>query len=83
MKNVFFFYLILFFICLSALASRCLQLVVHFIPQVKHHFEKTLPAKNSNMLKNFEKIVKVSCTAKGIHGTVCFWRLSCPIPYLD
>ncbi|KAK3799206.1 hypothetical protein RRG08_054333 [Elysia crispata] len=41
-----------------ALASRCLQLVVHFIPQVKDHFEKTLPAKNSNMLKNFEKIVK-------------------------
>ncbi|GFO34669.1 vacuolar protein sorting-associated protein 54 [Plakobranchus ocellatus] len=41
-----------------ALASRCLQLVVHFIPQVKNHFEKTLPSKNSNMLKNFEKIVK-------------------------
>ncbi|XP_055878405.1 vacuolar protein sorting-associated protein 54-like [Biomphalaria glabrata] len=41
-----------------ALASRCLQLVVFFIPQVKEHFEQTLPAKNSNMLKNFKKITK-------------------------
>ncbi|KAH9492137.1 Vacuolar protein sorting-associated protein 54 [Bulinus truncatus] len=41
-----------------ALASRCLQLVVYFIPQVKEHFQQTLPAKNSSMLKNFRKITK-------------------------
>ncbi|XP_005105432.1 vacuolar protein sorting-associated protein 54 [Aplysia californica] len=41
-----------------ALASRCLQLVVHFIPKVKDHFQQTLPGKSSNMLKNFEKITK-------------------------
>ncbi|XP_059162302.1 vacuolar protein sorting-associated protein 54-like [Physella acuta] len=41
-----------------ALASRCLQLVVFFIPQVTEHFEQTLPAKNISMLKNFKKIKK-------------------------
>ncbi|BFZ07694.1 hypothetical protein BsWGS_10733 [Bradybaena similaris] len=41
-----------------ALASRCLQLVVRFLPDVKAHFEHTLPVKNSNMLKNFEKVMK-------------------------
>ncbi|CAL1541636.1 unnamed protein product [Lymnaea stagnalis] len=41
-----------------ALASRCLQLVVYFIPQVKDHFQQTLPDKNSSMLKNFKKITK-------------------------
>ena len=47
----------LFFI--SALASRCLQLVVFFIPKVREHFDKALSGKSSNLLKNFEKITKV------------------------
>jgi len=41
-----------------ALASRCLQLVVFFIPRVRDHFEKALSGKSSNMIKNFEKITK-------------------------
>ncbi|CAG5127416.1 unnamed protein product [Candidula unifasciata] len=41
-----------------ALACRCLQLVVRFLPDVKAHFEHTLPVKNSNMLKHFEKVMK-------------------------
>ncbi|KAK7506845.1 hypothetical protein BaRGS_00001696 [Batillaria attramentaria] len=40
------------------LASRCLQLVVHYIPRVQAHFEAALPAKNHSMLKHFDKIVK-------------------------
>ena len=43
----------------SGLASRCLQLVVHYIPRVQAHFEAALPAKNHSMLKHFDKIVKV------------------------
>lgn len=41
-----------------ALASRCLQLVVFFIPRVRDHFEQSLSGKSSNMIKNFEKITK-------------------------
>ena len=43
---------------ISALASRCLQLVVHYVPRVKAHFDAALPAKNHSMLKHFDKIVK-------------------------
>ncbi|ESO85430.1 hypothetical protein LOTGIDRAFT_229439 [Lottia gigantea] len=40
-----------------ALASRCLQLIVHYIPKVKNHFQEKLPQKNQNMLKYFEQVV--------------------------
>ena len=48
----------------SGLASRCLQLVVHYIPRVQAHFEAALPAKNHSMLKHFDKIVKVGVPDK-------------------
>ena len=48
----------------SGLASRCLQLVVHYIPRVQAHFEAALPAKNHSMLKHFDKIVKVGVPEK-------------------
>ncbi|XP_071079341.1 vacuolar protein sorting-associated protein 54-like [Haliotis cracherodii] len=41
-----------------ALASRALQLVVHYMPRVKAHFEDQLPSRNVNMLKHFEQIIK-------------------------
>lgn len=41
-----------------ALASRCLQLVVHYIPRVHAHFAAAVPAKNHGMLKHFNKIDK-------------------------
>lgn len=41
-----------------ALASRCLQLIVHYLPSVKSHFESQLTNKQLNMLKHFEQLFK-------------------------
>ncbi|KAK3094215.1 hypothetical protein FSP39_025511 [Pinctada imbricata] len=41
-----------------ALASRCLQLVVHYMPKVRTHFEDRLIAKNKTMLKHFDQVQK-------------------------
>ncbi|XP_064600313.1 vacuolar protein sorting-associated protein 54-like [Liolophura sinensis] len=41
-----------------ALASRCLQLIVFYIPLVKTHFQAHLSAKQVNMLKHFDQISK-------------------------
>ncbi|KAK6181724.1 hypothetical protein SNE40_009521 [Patella caerulea] len=41
-----------------ALASRCLQLIVHYIPKVRQHFQDKLPSKNQSMLKYFDQVVK-------------------------
>lgn len=43
----------------SALASRCLQLVLHFVPAVKHHFESYLPANQMHMLRHVGQMEKV------------------------
>ena len=43
-----------------ALASRCLQLVVHFLPIVRLHFTSRLSGKQTNMLKHFDSVIKVS-----------------------
>jgi len=45
----------------AALASRCLQLVVHYMPMVRQHFEGKLLNKHVNMLKHFDQISKVCC----------------------
>lgn len=44
----------------TALASRCLQLVVYFIPKVRQHFEEKLVSKNKSMLRNLDQVQKVS-----------------------
>ncbi|XP_062586622.1 vacuolar protein sorting-associated protein 54-like isoform X2 [Saccostrea cucullata] len=44
-----------------ALASRCLQLVVYFIPKVRVHFEGRLASKNKTMLKHLDQIQKDYC----------------------
>ncbi|KAL4639934.1 vacuolar protein sorting-associated protein 54 [Arapaima gigas] len=41
-----------------ALASRCLQLVVHFIPIIRAHFETKLQPKQYNILRHFDHITK-------------------------
>ncbi|XP_013401710.1 vacuolar protein sorting-associated protein 54-like isoform X1 [Lingula anatina] len=41
-----------------ALASRCLQLIAFYIPMAKAHFEIRLPAKQLNMLKYFDQVLK-------------------------
>uniref|UniRef100_A0A4W3GHA1 Vacuolar protein sorting-associated protein 54 n=1 Tax=Callorhinchus milii TaxID=7868 RepID=A0A4W3GHA1_CALMI len=41
-----------------ALASRCLQLIVHYIPIIRVHFEARLQPKQYNMLRHFEHITK-------------------------
>ncbi|XP_041352361.1 vacuolar protein sorting-associated protein 54-like [Gigantopelta aegis] len=41
-----------------ALASRALQLVVHFMPRVQDHFQIMLPQRNQNMMKHLGQIVK-------------------------
>ncbi len=43
----------------SALASRCLQLVVHYIPVIRAHFETRLQPKQYSILRHFGHITKV------------------------
>ena len=52
------------FILLLALTSRCLQLVALYIPIVKDFFTQRLPPKQQVLLKNFDKIYKVSFRGK-------------------
>ncbi|XP_061889023.1 vacuolar protein sorting-associated protein 54 isoform X1 [Entelurus aequoreus] len=41
-----------------ALASRCLQLVVFYIPVIRRHFESKLQAKHLSVLRHFDHITK-------------------------
>uniref|UniRef100_A0A8C5KCU1 Vacuolar protein sorting-associated protein 54 n=1 Tax=Jaculus jaculus TaxID=51337 RepID=A0A8C5KCU1_JACJA len=41
-----------------ALSSRCLQLIVHYIPAIRAHFEARLPPKQCSMLRHFDHITK-------------------------
>ncbi|KAK2170701.1 hypothetical protein LSH36_1g18004 [Paralvinella palmiformis] len=41
-----------------ALASRCLQVVVHYLPRVRRHFVEHLHTKNSTMVKHFDSVQK-------------------------
>ncbi|XP_056312283.1 vacuolar protein sorting-associated protein 54 [Danio aesculapii] len=41
-----------------ALASRCLQLVVHYIPVIRAHFETRLQPKQYSILRHFDHITK-------------------------
>ncbi|KAM9212978.1 vacuolar protein sorting-associated protein 54 isoform 3-T3 [Dugong dugon] len=41
-----------------ALSSRCLQLIVHYIPVIRAHFEARLQPKQYNMLRHFDHITK-------------------------
>ncbi|XP_072121509.1 vacuolar protein sorting-associated protein 54 [Mobula birostris] len=41
-----------------ALASRCLQLIVHYIPIIRVHFEARLQPKQYNMLRHLDHITK-------------------------
>ncbi|KAM6941227.1 vacuolar protein sorting-associated protein 54 isoform 2-T2 [Lycodopsis pacificus] len=41
-----------------ALASRCLQLVVHYIPVIRAHFETKLQPKQFSVLRHFDHITK-------------------------
>lgn len=42
-----------------ALASRCLQLVVYYIPIIRAHFETKLQSKQFSILRHFDHITKV------------------------
>ncbi|XP_062427417.1 vacuolar protein sorting-associated protein 54 [Rhea pennata] len=41
-----------------ALSSRCLQLIVHYIPIIRAHFEARLQPKQFSMLRRFDHITK-------------------------
>ncbi|XP_029449517.1 vacuolar protein sorting-associated protein 54 isoform X2 [Rhinatrema bivittatum] len=41
-----------------ALASRCLQLIVHYIPIIRAHFEARMQPKQFSMLRHFDHITK-------------------------
>ncbi|XP_049577250.1 vacuolar protein sorting-associated protein 54 isoform X2 [Syngnathus scovelli] len=41
-----------------ALASRCLQLVVFYIPVIRQHFESKLQPKHLSVLRHFDHIIK-------------------------
>lgn len=51
----------------SALASRCLQLVVHYIPVIRAHFETRLQPKQYSVLRHFDHITKVDARRSRIH----------------
>uniref|UniRef100_A0A8C7B0H5 Vacuolar protein sorting-associated protein 54 n=1 Tax=Neovison vison TaxID=452646 RepID=A0A8C7B0H5_NEOVI len=42
----------------GALSSRCLQLIVHYIPVIRAHFEARLQPKQYSMLRHFDHITK-------------------------
>lgn len=44
----------------AALASRCLQLVVHYIPVIRAHFETKLQPRQFSVLRHFDHITKVT-----------------------
>ncbi|XP_073409859.1 vacuolar protein sorting-associated protein 54 [Dendrobates tinctorius] len=41
-----------------ALSSRCLQLIVHYIPVIRAHFEARMQTKHYSMLRQFDHITK-------------------------
>lgn len=43
----------------TVLSSRCLQLIVHYIPIIRAHFEARLQPKQFSMLRHFDHITKV------------------------
>ena len=47
-----------------ALASRCLQLVVQYIPIIRAHFETKLQPKQYSVLRHFDHITKVTLTKR-------------------
>jgi len=47
----------------TALSSRCLQLIVHYIPIIRAHFEARLQPKQFSMLRHFDHITKVILVA--------------------
>lgn len=52
--------ILLLTVCVVALASRCLQLVVHYIPIIRAHFETKLQPKQFSVLRHFDHITKVT-----------------------
>ena len=52
---------------IAALASRCLQLVTHYLPQVRRHFESRLHGKHVTMLKHLDHVLKASVVDKLAH----------------
>ncbi|GIY05431.1 vacuolar protein sorting-associated protein 54, partial [Caerostris extrusa] len=42
-----------------ALTSRCLNLIVYFIPYVKNHFQSKIPVKQQKLDKQFEQVTRI------------------------
>ncbi|XP_033735707.1 vacuolar protein sorting-associated protein 54-like [Pecten maximus] len=76
-----------------ALASRCLQLVVHYMPLVRGHFESHLLDKNKTMLKHFDQVKKdymdhineitnklVSVMEGVVESQLVKWEVKAPMP---
>lgn len=76
-----------------ALASRCLQLIVHFIPKVRQHFEDRLISKNKQMMKHLDQAYKdyndhineitnklVNVMEGVIQAQLVKWEVKAPMP---
>ncbi|KAL3873549.1 hypothetical protein ACJMK2_036648 [Sinanodonta woodiana] len=76
-----------------ALASRCLQLIVYFMPRLRKHFESKLVSKSLNMLKYFDQILKdykdhieeisnklVTIMESMVHAQLSRWEVKAPMP---
>ncbi|XP_052766804.1 vacuolar protein sorting-associated protein 54-like [Mya arenaria] len=76
-----------------ALASRCLQLVVHYMPMVRQHFESKLVNRQVSMLKHFDQISKdytdhideinnklVTIMESMVDSQLSRWEVKAPMP---
>lgn len=76
-----------------ALASRCLQLMVFFIPKFKSHFDKHLSQRQQNVSKQFDQALKdyndhiqeisnklVSIMESMIEAQLSKWEVKPPVP---
>ncbi|XP_038072831.1 vacuolar protein sorting-associated protein 54-like [Patiria miniata] len=76
-----------------ALTSRCLQLVILFIPVVKDFFSQKLPSKMQGLLKNLDKILKdyndhvqeisnklVNIMDDSFRHLLSTWEVKAPVP---
>ncbi|VDM30258.1 unnamed protein product [Toxocara canis] len=63
-----------------ALSSRCLQLILRFVPYLKSDFENQLPAAKQNQLRHMTHVMRVSnyfCCNRSGHSIIIIQIIQC------
>uniref|UniRef100_A0A672R0Q0 Vacuolar protein sorting-associated protein 54 n=1 Tax=Sinocyclocheilus grahami TaxID=75366 RepID=A0A672R0Q0_SINGR len=64
-----------------ALASRCLQLVLHYIPVIRAHFETRLQPRQYSILRHFDHITKYYCGLSQLNRVCSLqYEVKAPMP---